>query len=205
VAPRTGLTLRPDVLTVGFSLKIDDDPNALDSLRKRVEELQTRLRAATGGAGEARVTGLSRARADTSRAQDKATIRIDGCLELPIAEALDYWARAKLALAVSQAIDGMRSIDAGSERPIESFFDEPRASIKRPERYRDELTRSWVERTRKFAALAQSDAAPLEIVECAPPSEILETRISLEEVVLDFKPTCKLDVVAHAREAPKTP
>jgi hypothetical protein len=205
VAPRTGLTLRPDVLTIPFSLKIDDDPNALDRLRKRVEELQTRLRAATGGAGEARVTGLSRVTADPSKAEAKAAIRIDGCLEIPLAEALDYWARAKLALAVAQAIDGMRSMDDRSEQPIASFFDEPRAGIKQPERYREELTRSWVERMRKFAVLAQSDAAPLEIVECAPPSEILEARISLEEVVLDFKPSCKLDVVAHARESSKEP
>ena len=201
VAPRTGLKVRPDLLTVPFSLRVlGEEPALLDQLRRRVENMQARLKAATGGVGEARVTGLSREQLPKKIRDVNQATRIDGCLEIPLAETMDYWARAKLVLAVNQVVDEMRSMDAEAEPQIAGFFDEPRAGIKDAERYREQLTTAWVARMRQFIAVAQSEAAPLEIVECSPPTEILEARISIEEVVLDLKPSCKLDVLARGAE-----
>ena len=63
------------------------------------------------------------------------------------------------------------------------------------EAHRAELVKRWVERTRAFAKAAESEKAPLHIVQCDPPQAISQTTISIEQVGLTLPMQCRIDIV----------
>ena len=64
--------------------------------------------------------------------------------------------------------------------------------VKNPESYRGKLTELWVQRARAFAAAAQAREAPLYVLDCAPPGDIVQKQRSLEEIALSLSLTCRL-------------
>ena len=200
------LVVKPDVLTTTFRLQAQaGDMHALTALRAQVEELTRRAKTATSDATEVRVTGLALRRLSTgkSAAEMRAAV-VDGCIEVPLPDSLDYWARARLVLSLDDLTRGFAATLSAREvepRP-EIAFGSASATLKNPEAHRAALTRAWVERAQGFASAAESAAAQLELVDCSPPDEIVVTPISLEEVALSLRLACRLGVPEARREAP---
>ena len=54
-------------------------------------------------------------------------------------------------------------------------------------------SKRWVERARSFMSLAQSERAPLQVVNCEPPGPVTQQAVSVDEVVLSLSVSCRLD------------
>jgi hypothetical protein len=80
-----------------------------------------------------------------------------------------------------------------AKKAILAQIAEPTALLKNPEAFRAELIRLWLEQVRTFSKAAQSQAAPLEILQCEPPRKVNQQHISLEEVGLSLALSCRLD------------
>jgi hypothetical protein len=102
-----------------------------------------------------------------------------------------------VALSEASRVAAPAKLDKAKEtKPaIESAFNTPVLKVRDPEAHRAELIKRWVERTRAFARGAESNGAPLELVDCAPPAGITQRAISVEEVGLSLAVTCRLDVI----------
>lgn len=197
---RADLVLRPDALEMGFALReTDADPQrALAAAQAAVEELRRRMDQATGsGAGVrmcgAQVSPIQRGKAADDEAAEYA-VTVDGTVEVPLAASLDYWARARLVMAIRQHTDALHAAAAAApDGRRGASFEAPRPVIKDPEAHRGALTDRWLKRARAFADAAQAGAAPLHLLDCAPPGEIQQQVISLEEIGLSLAIECKLD------------
>jgi len=194
------LVVRPDVLTIPFRLRAQgpDLARSLAALEAKATEIGNRVKGATGGSTTVRTTGFSVAPTSSgkSKSDDRAAL-VDGCVEVPLPAALDYWGRARLVVALSETTrPSLYRASAHDDEPeVDASFDAPHAGVKDPEAFRTELIKVWVKRARGLAAAAQTDAAPLSLVDCAPPAEITQDPISLEEVGLSMRFACRLDTV----------
>jgi hypothetical protein len=199
------LVVKPDVLTTTFRLQAQaGDMRALTALRAQVDELTRRAKAVTSDATEVRVTGLGLSKTSTGKsAEEMRAAVVDGCIELPLPESLDYWARARLVLTLDDVTRAFAAtLSAREVEPrLDIAFGSASATLKNPEAHRAALTRAWVERTQGFASATESAAAQLELVDCSPPDEIVVTPISLEEVALSLKLVCRLGVPETRRTA----
>jgi hypothetical protein len=74
--------------------------------------------------------------------------------------------------------------------------------VKNPESYRAKLTEQWVQRAHAFAAAAQAREAPLHLLDCAPPGDIIQKQRSLEEVSLSLAVNCRLGSLKAAAAVP---
>lgn len=208
---RGELVVRPDAITMVFAVKdTQSDPaKATASLEKFAASILARFQEATGGAASMKMCGASvspvasgSSKADTGERVEYAVLA-DGSIEIKLAPEQDYWARSRLLGAITQAAreivvppkkEGDKEKSAEPARP-QVHFNEPQVIVKDVEAHRAKLVERWVKRTREFGDAVQAAAAPLYMVDCAPPAPIEQRPISLEEVGLSLPVTCRVDVL----------
>jgi len=203
---RGEIIVRPDLACVAFVLRIETtDPKAeLAELEKATSVIQERFAKATGGASTSKMLGASVTAVssyskvkDNDEAPQRFVVTVDGAVETPLAADAGYWARAKLVAALVQASQTSAPLlpPPGEGKPeLEVAFGAPELKLKDPESFRPELIKRWVERARAFAKVAESQAAPLNLVSCEPPAAISQTAISVEQIGLSLPVSCRIDV-----------
>jgi hypothetical protein len=203
---RGELVVRPDLVCVAFVLRLDGpDANAiLATLEKATQAVQERFAAATNGQATTTMLGVNISPMNTGKAKsdEPATfvVTVDGSIEVPLAAEANYWTRARLLSSLVQASTDKKPLvpPAAENQPqLDVAFGPPDVKVRDVEVHRSELVKRWVERLRAFAHAAESEKAPLNIVNCDPPQAISQTHISIEQVGLTLPAQCRIDV-AHA-------
>lgn len=199
---RGDLVVRPDLACVPFVLRLEgpDPKTVLATLEKATQVVQDRFSTATNGQATTTMLGAHVATVGTGKAKSDEpstfVVTVDGSVEVPLALDANYWARARLLTSLVQASsDSKPLVPAPEGQPqLDSAFGAPEVKVKNPEAYRAELVKHWVERTRAFAKAAESDKAPLNLLNCDPPQAITQTPISIEQVGLSLPVQCRVDV-----------
>jgi hypothetical protein len=199
-AVKADLVVRPDMIIIEFALReVDADPQkAVAAVQATAADVAARLKQATSGAASMKMCGTSVAPVSSGKADDDATeyaVTVDGSIEVRLTPELDYWARSRLLAAIAQVTKGFAEAARAAKERRGANFQAPRVAVKDPEAYRAKLSERWVERARAFAAAAQAGAAPLHLLDCAPPGEIEQRPISLEEIGLSLAVSCRLDAL----------
>lgn len=205
---RGDLVVRPDLVCVSFVLRLDgpDTKAILATLEKATQAVQERFAAATNGQSTTTMLGVNISPMRTGKAKGEApakfVVTVDGSVEVPLAADANYWSRARLLSSLVQASTDDKPLVplAPEDQPqLDTAFGAPDVKVRNVETYRQELVKRWVERMRAFARAAESEKAPLNIVNCDPPQAISQTHISIEQVGLTLPAQCRIDV---ARSAP---
>ncbi len=205
---RGDLVVRPDLVCVSFVLRLEgaDAKATLATLEKATLSVQERFGAASGGSATTNMLGVNVTNVNTSKAKTdepvKFVVTIDGSVEVPLAPEANYWARARLLSSLVQASFDRKPLvppPAEDQPQLETAFGAPEVKLRNPDAFRGELMKRWVERTRVFARLAESEKTPLNIVSCEPPQAINQQPISIEQIGLSLAVSCRIDV---ARTAP---
>jgi len=199
---------RPDALVMDVRIRKEDASagQALAQTQAAATELTARLQQATAGAATftpcgtqvTPVSGKSKAAAQTGAFQ----VVIEGRIEVALAPALDYWQRSALLIALTELTDRYEAANDAKTADKGVSLTNSHVVVKNPESFRAQLTEQWVQRARAFAAAAQAHEAPLVLLDCAPPGEILQKQRSLEEVALSLSVSCRLGSVKTAAAAP---
>jgi hypothetical protein len=204
VSPRAspgGFVVRPDTIEITFVLTgRGADPRAiLADLRTRAQAITQRLGEAAGSPVTSKMRGVSTS-ADGSELAEPAVyvVRVDGSIDVALAAEQDYWARSGLWVSIVAATRDLVAAMKSSETGVDLGFSAPRPLLKDAEELRPKLLELWTERARQLAKIAQSDKAPLAIVDCAPPGDIDQRVASLEEISLSLPVNCKLSSTAAA-------
>jgi hypothetical protein len=195
---QAGLVVRPDMLLMEVRIE-KEDPNAGRALalaQVAVADLTTRLQQATAGAAVfipcgTQVTPVGGA-GKTAAAAGVFRVLLEGRIEIALAPALDYWKRSALVVALAEVADWYEAARAAKTADRGVSLSRTQVIVKNPESYRGKLTEQWVQRARAFAAAAQAREAPLHVLECAPPGDIIQKQRSLEEIALSLPVTCRL-------------
>ena len=196
-----GMVVRPDALVMEVTLRTTDtDPKkALAAAQVLSADLWEQLQRATSGASTIKMCGTSINPINRVKQLDPSAIfevKTEGTIEVTLAQDLDYWKRSELLITVAQTIRAFararegQPADQQHERQV--TFGRSRVIVRDPEAFRAKLTERWVARARAFAAAAQGNEAPLSILDCAPPGEIVQKEQSLEEVGLYLAVSCRL-------------
>lgn len=204
---RGELIVRPDLVCVPFVLRLEGpDPKAvLATLEKAAEIVQTRFSAATSNQSTMTMAGVNvtpiGARKVKTDEPPRFVVTVDGSVEVPIGADVDYWARARLLSSIVATSNDSKPLippPAEDQPQLEAAFGAPEIKVRNPETHRPELVKRWLERTRAFAKAAESEKAPLNIVNCDPPQAISQNVISIEQVGLALPVQCRIDVVRSA-------
>ncbi len=202
------LVVRPDLVCVPFVLRLDgpDMKTILATLEKASQAIQERFTAVTNGQSTTIMLGVNILPVNTGKAKSDEpasfVVTVDGSVEVPLVADANYWARARLLSSLVQVSNNDKPLvpPAAEDQPqLSAAFGAPEVKVRKPETYRPELVKQWVERMRAFAKAAESDKAPLNLVNCDPPQAISQTHISIEQVGLTLPAQCRIDV---ARSAP---
>jgi hypothetical protein len=209
---RGELVVRPDAIVIVFAVKETnaDAQKAIASLQAFTADIARRFQEATSGASSMKMCGasvqpVSKGKVKDSEVTEYAVI-VDGSIEIALAPEQDYWARSRLIAAITLVSRALASppvppaVDSEKEPPPAPAvrFDQPQILVKDPEVHRAKLTERWIKRARDLAAAAQDPAAPLHLMDCAPPAQIEQRPISLEEIALTLAVTCRVDAL-HAK------
>lgn len=202
------LVVRPDVITIVFAIKAEkgDPEKAITSLERFTAAILERFQEATAGAASMKMCGASvRPTGGTSKSDDRDAVEYavvaDGSIEVKLAKEQDYWARSRLLAAITRASRDLAAPPKkegekkGEEAAPLVHFNEPQVTVKDVEAYRPKLMERWAKRARELGDAVQAAAAPLYVVDCAPPSPIEQRLISLEEVALVLPVTCRVDAL----------
>jgi hypothetical protein len=208
--PDAGLVARPDMLVMDARIiKEDVDAGrALVQAQAMATDLVARLQQVTAGAATlipcgTQVTPLG-PRGKTVSPTEVFRIQIEGRVEVALAADADYWKRSALVVALAQLADGYARAREDKTKAGRDFtwIGKSHVIVKNPESYRAKLTELWVQRAHAFAAAAQAREAPLHLLDCAPPGEIVQKQRSLEEVSLSLAVNCRLGSLKSAAAVP---
>jgi hypothetical protein len=191
----TDFVARPDTLTVGFNLRKNgsDVAAVVASMQKSVGDVGQRLQSATAGAAIVRMRNIAIEPVFEKQGIESRVVSVDGIIDVPLAADADFWARARLVAAISQATRAFT--DENKKSGLQARFDRPTAVVKDPESFRPELMKQWLERARGFAQAAQSPAAPLQLLSCDPPGMVQQIHLDLDEVALRLPQSCRIDAL----------
>lgn len=193
-----GIVVRPDRICVPFAIRVlESDPERAVAIARGVaSEIGQALAGAAGSAGAVRMRGIAVAPAypQQQKAASEATgfaLVADGSFDVPLVASADFWARSRL-LAALVAVSKQES-DKRATSGAKVAFEPPRFEVEDPEVHRPALTKAWSARAHAFAEAAQTKGAPLSLVDCAIPGEIVQRHVSTEEVALTLAIACRLD------------
>lgn len=203
--------VRPDTLQIAFVLtdRGADPQKILADLKTRAEAIAQRLKEAAGatiatkmcGASTSAVHGGGKALSD-AEAATTYVVRVDGSVDITLPAEQDYWARSQSIAALVKATIELHAATKGPDKDspttLSAGFSEPRPLVKDTEKYRPNLLARWTQRARELAAAAQSDKAPLAVVDCTPPGDVEQRVVSLEEIALTLPVSCKLSALRAA-------
>jgi len=201
---RGDLVVRPDLVCVPFVLRLEGpDVNAvIAALEKASQAVRERFVSATNGQATTNMLGVNVAHFGTGKAKSeqpvKFVVTVDGNVEVPLVADANYWTRARLLSSLVQASTDPKPLvppPTEDQQPqLDAAFGSPEVKMRNPEAFRSELVKRWVERTRAFAKAAESEKAPLSLINCDPPQAISQTPISIEQVGLTLAVQCRVDV-----------
>jgi hypothetical protein len=199
---RAELVVRPDLLRVSFSVSLEAEgiEQGLPLLQRACEQLHRRVREAVSAEVQLRPRDTRFNRSAPKKLalpedDDRTFIAVDGTLEVPLPEGLDFWARGGRVGALVRVCHELER-DTRDEKKRPRFnFGAVEALVAKPEAHREELLRRFVARVRELAAAAGSPEAPLRAVDCSVPGPVEQSPVSLEEVGLSLHVACRLDVV----------
>lgn len=189
-----GLSVRPDVLVMGFAFR--QDTQGLESAVPKLKAAVDRYVRAVAEASKAEVSvkmrgfGLEQAR---KMGDDEALAH--GVVEVALPPSLDFWGRAALVATLERVGRQEAGVAEKANAGLSATFNFPLAQVRDPEAHRAELMKRWVERARGFTAQAQSERAPLQVVGCEVPGEVRQQPVSVDEVVLSLAVSCRLDAL----------
>lgn len=191
-----GLAVRPDVLTTRFAARVAEvDPDRAVLVLKAACEILLRRMKELHHSTSLRMTGLDIGRDVGSKSRDDLSTRVDAELDIALAPDMDWWNRAQLSAAVT-VLGRTLSIEARKQKPlIEVVFQQPAALVRDPERHRAEVLRRWVTRAKELAVLAQDEKAPLHVLGCDPPGDVVQTPVSVDEVRLTLDVSGRVDAL----------
>ncbi|MFO0653143.1 MAG: hypothetical protein U0326_43390 [Polyangiales bacterium] len=194
-----GLAVRPDVLTTRFAARVAEvDPDRAVLVLKAACEILLRRMKELHHSTSLRMTGLDIGRDVGSKSRDDLSTRVDAELDIALAPDMDWWNRAQLSAAVT-VLGRTLSIEARKQKPlIEVVFQQPAALVRDPERHRAEVLRRWVTRAKELAVLAQDEQAPLHVLGCDPPGDVVQTPVSVDEVRLTLDVSGRVDALRDA-------
>ncbi|MCA9661145.1 MAG: hypothetical protein KC486_22580 [Myxococcales bacterium] len=187
------LIVRPDLLrsTLVADVETDDLGRGLAALEAASRALQEAIGAALPGS-QVILRGLD-LRHETSKVKSRsgaAEVRpsITGVIEVPLAAALDYWARARLVARLWATTEAAVAQGLRSKPRIRAAFGAPSAVVREPEAFRGELIERWLERIQEIArrAAASGVCAGLSLRACDVPGAVEQRPRSLEEVSLEL-------------------
>ena len=205
------LVVRPDLLVVDFRFKakaINRDV-ALAALRAAAEDTTKRVKAGTGGQAVVIPRTFQLAAAPHEKMEgdeagaEPVVATVEGRIEIPLGEALDYWSRARLLSMVETIVDDIHRsplVPVATEQrrgaELKATFAAPRPAVKNVEAYRAALVEIGAKRAKALAAAMQDPTAPLAVVDCAPPQPIQEQPLGLEQVSLSLRLDCRVGLAA---------
>jgi len=192
-----GLHVRPDVLIVSFAFRQETESleQALPKLKAAVERYVRAATEATKGEVSVKMRGFGQ---NYGKRGGGNVALAQGHLEVALPETLDFWGRAALVATLARVGGQEDAAAENAKAGLSATFGFPEARVRNPEARRDELTKRWVERARSFMVQAQSERAPLQLVNCEAPGEVTQKRVSVDEVVLSLALGCRLDAVAKS-------
>lgn len=184
---------RPYLLTMTFLLqRTGGDPShTAAALERASAELGKRLQAAAPAA-TLRMRNLTvyDLPLDRQAREPRQQVTVDGVVDVPLPPDADWWARARLVLAIDAA--GRRFTDEQGRQGTTARVDRPVAVVKAPESLRGDLIKAWLDRARGFSSAAGQP--PLQLVECSPPGRVTQAPLTLEEVAIQLPQSCRLDL-----------
>ncbi|WP_395833110.1 hypothetical protein [Cystobacter fuscus] len=196
-AVEEGLQVRPDVLVMSFTFRQEAEvlEQGLPKLKAAVDQYVRDTTEATRASKvevSVKMRGFGREYGKRMRGAAAVT---SGELEVSLPESMDFWARAALVATLTRVGGELTAASEKANAGSRVTFGFPTAQVRDPEAFRAELMKRWVERARGFMALAQSERAPLQVVNCEPPGEVKQQEVSVDEVVLSLAVSCRLDAV----------
>ena len=199
---RADLVVRPDLLRVSFSVALEAEgvEQGLPLLQRACEQLQRRSREALGTEvtlrlRDARFVKPAPKKLSFPEDDERTSVTVDGTLEVPLPEGLDFWARSSRVGTLARVCHELQHEGREEKRRPRLTFGNVEALVSQPESHRAELLRRFVARVRELAAAAGSPEAPLHVVDCAPAGPVEQAPASLEEVGLTLHVHCRLDVL----------
>jgi hypothetical protein len=186
-----GLAVRPDVLLVAISARVEEvSPsqavailrNAAATLQKRAIEIHVRAELSP------RKLDLGRNTADKVAKVSYADAQIDGVLHIPLDDSLDYWARAELVAKITESLRNL-SVELYKAKPSIRFgFRSPMPRVRDVTPHKTELSIRYAAQLGVLMGQAPktSGSGSWEI-----PDEIAQFAVSLDEVRLALVPTRK--------------
>jgi hypothetical protein len=201
---RAELVVRPDLLRVSFSvsLEVEGIEQGLLVLLRACEQLQRRSREAVGGEvtlrpRDTRFNKSAPKRLALPEDEDRTFVAVDGNLEVPLPEGLDFWARSTRVGNLVRVCHELQRESHEEKRRARFNFGTVEAFVSQPENHRAELLRRFITRARELATAVGSPEAPLHVVDCSAPGPVEQSPVSLEEVGLTLNVHCRLGVVGR--------
>lgn len=193
------LTVRPDLLRVGFAVReVGSTPSAaLRAARAKVDGVSAELVKATRPNAVIKVKSFTLARNTRGGKLVDISASVDGVLEVPLRADEDFWVRTQLHASLIEAAQRLIDAYSGQDGVRAVSFETPEAQLADPEQHRAELIERWVARARQFASAAQAGSAPLVIRDCTPPAQVVQTSHSFDEVSLELAIGCRIDVAGE--------
>ncbi|MEZ4381471.1 MAG: hypothetical protein R3A79_08980 [Nannocystaceae bacterium] len=189
----SSLIVRPDLLrsTLVAEVETEELGQAFAALEAASRALREAIGAALPGA-EVILRGLN-LRRDGGKLKSRGSggdLRpsISGVVEVPLAPALDYWARARLVARLWATTEAAVAQGLRSKPRIHAAFGPPAAVVRDPEAFRAELIDRWLERIQELSrrAAASGVCAGLSLRACDVPGAVKQHPRSLEEVSLEL-------------------
>ncbi len=187
------MIVRPDLLRVTFVAEAESSRG--EQGIAALEQAAVALRAAVAGVHPGAALVLRgfelRRQASLKSRSSSEDVRptISGSLEVPLADELDYWGRARL-LARLWAVTEVAVAEGLRSKPkIRASFGAPVALLRAPEVHRQALLRRRLGRIRELSeeAAASGVCAGLRLRSCALPGPVEQRTRSLEEVELELE------------------
>lgn len=201
-AAPTWLRVRPDTLRIRFVVR---------AVRQTANEALSATRDASATLSqvfkqELNATTTFRGLAATELLDKERVLGIavtaDGFVELQLDKALDFWKRNELHVRTVELTKRLASNTAARDKTLAVRFQAPEAVVLNPEAFRSELIQRWVLRARTFAEAAQSEHAPLSVVDCDVPQAVEQSSVSVDEVELSLQIRCRIDAPGRPRAVP---
>ncbi len=184
------LVLRPDVITADFAVRElrATSSDALTAARQTFTGVTERLSKWVG-----RPVRVSPRGVVAEPMAKGVAVTVDGGLEFDLPAELDFWGRSQFLTAIQETTAAL-AISLSSPGVSALRFEGISPGVKNPELYRPLLVERWVAQARGFASQAQTQQAPLVLVDCAPPGSVTQVFVSVEEVRLQLAVSCRIDV-----------
>ena len=183
-----GLAVRPDVLCVAVSARVEDvtPTQAVALLRTAASALHARAVSLHPGAKlSGRRLDLGRSSSEKALKSAVSDAQLDGVLLVPLDPSADFWARADLVARLTEALRALTLELAKPKSPVKLGFRSPVARVRDTAPHRAELTARFRAQLLALTEGSSERAVPggWEI-----PDEIAQQASSLDEVRLLLVP-----------------